>query len=234
MKNLLIALPAVRAVQRRSAWIGLALLGVATFFAAPAVAAPGGTIALAIDTSLRAHGEGLVWRDRVVARTATTWLEQRGKRAEATRRVAAVDGALATLDAGHRAEAFHFSAASAFAENRVILRTRLHLTRQAHGVALGLSQPNPYQAFPELALALRLTHDFSLGAEYRFTPDNRNPAGPFGAYARDGAWKDVYLAWTPNRHFSLTASYVDLGRLGGYANGGVRQSGHYLAAEFWY
>lgn len=233
MKYPLTALTALRALQRRFAGIGLLLLAAASL-AAPALAAPAGTIMLAIDSSLRAQGQGLAWRDSRGAPAAVGGLQPRRSSAETAPRIHLADGGLAALDARHRADAFQFSAASAFGDNRVIVRTRVHLTRQVQGLIPGLAQDNPYQAFPELALALRLTHDFSIGAEYRFRPDNRNPAGPFGAHARDGAWKDVYLAWTPNRHFSLTASYVDLGRLVGFANGGARQVGHHLAAEFWY
>ncbi|MFZ5637633.1 MAG: DUF3034 family protein [Pseudomonadota bacterium] len=58
----------------------------------------------------------------------------------------------------------------------------------------------------EGSVAYLLDRRFAVGAEYRTKPDNLNIAD------EDDAW-DVFVAWTPNRHVSLTVAYVDLGNI---------------------
>jgi len=43
------------------------------------------------------------------------------------------------------------------------------------------------------------------------------------------AYKDVFLAWLPNRHFSLTAAYADLGTITVFNP--KTQRGAYLSAQ---
>ena len=55
-------------------------------------------------------------------------------------------------------------------------------------------------------VAYLLRRDLVVGAEYRMKPDN------LGIAAEDDAW-DVFVAWAPTRHTSLTVAYVDLGNI---------------------
>jgi hypothetical protein len=59
---------------------------------------------------------------------------------------------------------------------------------------------------PELSAGYLLTRKLVLGAEYRRKPHNLE-------VDREKAYKDLFLAWFPSRHFSLTAAYADLGTI---------------------
>ena len=58
----------------------------------------------------------------------------------------------------------------------------------------------------EASVARLLNRHLALGAEYRSKPDK------LGIAREDAAW-DVFLAWAPNKHASLTLAYVDLGNI---------------------
>lgn len=58
----------------------------------------------------------------------------------------------------------------------------------------------------EGSVAYLLNRRLAIGAEYRTKPDNLNIA------TEDDAW-DVFVAWAPNRHVSLTVACVDLGNI---------------------
>lgn len=65
-----------------------------------------------------------------------------------------------------------------------------------------------------------LNRNLVVGAEYRTKPDNLGFAG-------EDDWFDVYAAWAPNRHVSVTAAYVDLGSIATFEN----QRGLYLSLQ---
>ncbi len=73
---------------------------------------------------------------------------------------------------------------------------------------------------PEFSAAVLLTDRLALGAEHRFKPDN------LSAFKEQDA-SDVFLAWFPNRHVSLTAAFVRLGAIAGKP----RQDGAYLSLQ---
>lgn len=58
----------------------------------------------------------------------------------------------------------------------------------------------------EASVAYLLTRKIALGAEYRSKPDQLS-------IAREDDWWDVFIAWAPNRHVSVTLAYVDLGHV---------------------
>lgn len=72
----------------------------------------------------------------------------------------------------------------------------------------------------EFALGVFLTRALVAGVEYRQKPDN------LSALREDNA-RDVFLAWFPNKQFSLTAAWVDLGEIAGVRD----QRGWYLSAQ---
>jgi len=73
----------------------------------------------------------------------------------------------------------------------------------------------------EASTAILLTRHLALGVEYRQKPDNLNLA--------ENHWQDIFIAWFPNKHFSLTLAYVDLGRIATID----KQTGWYLST-MWY
>jgi hypothetical protein len=83
---------------------------------------------------------------------------------------------------------------------------------------------------PELSLARLLRRDLAVGVEYRAKPDHLDDSVLGTGALKEDDWKDVFIAWTPNKHVSLTAAWVDLGRIAP----GVqprRQTGGYLSAQ---
>ncbi|MBL8279299.1 MAG: DUF3034 family protein [Pelomonas sp.] len=84
---------------------------------------------------------------------------------------------------------------------------------------------------PELSLVKLLRRDLAVGVEFRAKPDNLNASVLGTGALKEDDWKDVFIAWTPNKHVSLTAAWVDLGRIAP-ALQPQRQSGTYLSAQF--
>ena len=72
----------------------------------------------------------------------------------------------------------------------------------------------------EAAVAMFLSRSWVLGAEYRQKPDN------LSALTEDDAW-DLFLAWFPDKHISITGAWVMLGDIAGAAD----QSGFYLSLQ---
>ena len=64
--------------------------------------------------------------------------------------------------------------------------------------------------------------------------DDRSPARVLGAGAlKEDAWSDLFLAWAPNKHLSVTLAWVDLGHIAPAVQP-RRQRGAYLSAQFAY
>ena len=61
-----------------------------------------------------------------------------------------------------------------------------------------------------------------MGIEYREKSNN------LGLSEQD--WKDIFIAWFPNKHISVTAAWLDLGRIAGADD----QTGWYLSVTgYW-
>ncbi|MDJ0654690.1 MAG: DUF3034 family protein [Xanthomonadales bacterium] len=60
----------------------------------------------------------------------------------------------------------------------------------------------------EAALGVFLTREWLLAGEYREKPDQLSFAG-------EDHWRDVFLAWFPNKTWSAVAAWVDLGDIAG-------------------
>jgi hypothetical protein len=88
---------------------------------------------------------------------------------------------------------------------------------------------------PEFSVAYLLSKNVAIGAEYRFKPNNleaRGNAGGLGNGLVEDDWKDLFIAWAPTKNVSLTAAYVDLGRIVSALNPNQRkQTGYYLSAQ---
>ena len=72
----------------------------------------------------------------------------------------------------------------------------------------------------EVAAALFLTRSIAFGAEYRQKPDN------LSALREDEAI-DLFVAWFPSKHISITGAYVMLGEIAGARP----QNGFYLSIQ---
>lgn len=125
------------------------------------------------------------------------------------------------------------SATKLFLAEGVLVNLTLRATKANQNGLLGFggTQGKGMRLQPELSIAKLISRNLAVGIEWRAKPDNLN-ASILGAGAlKEDDWKDIFLAWAPNKHVSLTAAWVDLGRIAP----GVqprRQTGSYLSVQF--
>jgi len=72
----------------------------------------------------------------------------------------------------------------------------------------------------EGSVGVLLRRDLLLGFDYRQKPDNLS-------FAKEDDWMDLFLAWFPNKHLSITGAWTELGDIAGQKN----QSGFYISLE---
>ena len=103
---------------------------------------------------------------------------------------------------------FYVSATKLYLDKSLLLNATVRLTEANQFGILGFGgdRNSGYSPQFETSVAYLLNRRLAVGAEYRTKPDNLNIAD------EDNAW-DVFVAWTPNRHVSLTVAYVDLGNI---------------------
>lgn len=70
----------------------------------------------------------------------------------------------------------------------------------------------------ETSAAILFHKSIALGVEYREKPDNLGLG--------EDNWRDVFVAWVPNKHFSFTAAFIDLGSIAAIED----QKGWYISA----
>lgn len=75
-------------------------------------------------------------------------------------------------------------------------------------LGFGGDKNDDYEIQPAVSMALMVTDNVLVGAEYRAKPNN------LSAFKEEDA-KDVFVAWFPVKNFSLTAAYLDLGSIAG-------------------
>lgn len=85
----------------------------------------------------------------------------------------------------------------------------LRFTRANQGGLLGFGgdREDSYRANIELAAALFARRDLAIGIEYRQKPDNLG-------FAAEDDWKDIFVAWFPSKHISVTGAWAFLGSIG--------------------
>jgi truncated hemoglobin YjbI len=109
-------------------------------------------------------------------------------------------------------------------DQSLLLNATLRSTRanQMGLMGFGGDREASRRLMPELSAGYLLTRKLVLGAEYRRKPHNLS-------VDTERAYKDVFLAWFPNRHFSLTVAYADLGTITVFNP--KTQRGTYLSAQ---
>ena len=115
----------------------------------------------------------------------------------------------------------------------VLVNLTLRSTKANQNGLLGFggAQSSSAKIQPELSLAKLLRKDLAIGVEFRAKPDNLNESVLGAGALKEDDWKDVFVAWAPNKHFSLTAAWVDLGKIAPAVQP-KRQTGAYLSAQF--
>ncbi len=125
------------------------------------------------------------------------------------------------------------SATKLFLAEGVLVNLTLRATKANQNGLLGFggAQGKGMQLQPEFSLAKLLRKDLAIGFEFRAKPDNLNQSVLGAGALKEDDWKDVFVAWAPSKHFSLTAAWVDLGRIAPAVQP-KRQTGSYLSAQF--
>ncbi len=142
---------------------------------------------------------------------------------------AAVGAVLDSVGAKRQGVDLYLSATKLFLAQGILVNGTLRATRANQNGLLGFGSVDSrrYRLKPELSVAYLLRRNLAIGAEFRSKPDNLAFAG--AAFAED-AWKDLFIAWAPSKHVSITAAYVDLGHIVGHAH----QTGGYLSVQLAY
>lgn len=115
----------------------------------------------------------------------------------------------------------------------VLVNLTLRATKANQNGLLGFggAQGRGMRLQPELSIAKLLAKNVAIGVEFRAKPDNLNQSILGAGALKEDDWKDVFVAWAPNKHVSLTAAWVDLGRIAPAVQP-RRQTGGYLSLQF--
>lgn len=132
----------------------------------------------------------------------------------------------------------YVSATKLFLAQSLLVNATLRSTNANQNGLLGFGSAAPGKngrsLQPEFSVAYLVSKNVAIGAEYRFKPNNLQALGAaagLGAGLREDDWKDLFVAWAPSKHLSLTLAYVDLGRIVPGVTQGRRQTGYYLSAQ---
>ncbi len=104
----------------------------------------------------------------------------------------------------------------------LLLNGTVRATRANQGGLLGFGGDvrDEYTLVAEGSVAMMLNPHWAIGAEYRQKPDNL-------AFAREDDWRDVFVAWFPNKRLTVVGAWVDLGSIATLE----RQRGAYLSVQ---
>jgi hypothetical protein len=133
---------------------------------------------------------------------------------------------------------FYVSATKLFLAQGILLNATLRNTNANQNGLLGFGSAAPGKDsrswVPEVSVAYLLSKHWAVGAEYRAKPNNLEDLGRAAGLAdglAEDAWKDVFVAWAPNKHTSVTLAYADLGRIVPGVTAARKQGGFYLSAQ---
>ena len=149
-----------------------------------------------------------------------------------------ISSVLQFLDAKTQGTDFYVSATKLFLAQGLLVNGTLRYSRANQNGLLGFGAGTPGKDsatwLPEVSVAYLLSKNWAVGAEYRAKANNLEDlgraAGLGNALAED-AWKDLFVAWAPNKNTSVTLAYVDLGRVVPGITAQRQQTGYYLSAQ---
>lgn len=139
------------------------------------------------------------------------------------------------LGARTRGTDLYLSATKLFLAQGVLVNGTLRATKANQGGLLGFgsASQSSYRLQPEVSIAWLLRRDLAVGAEYRAKPDNLNDSVLGAGALKEDDWADLFIAWAPSKHLSLTLAVADLGRIAPAVQP-RRQRGAYLSAQIAY
>jgi Protein of unknown function (DUF3034) len=150
-----------------------------------------------------------------------------------------LDATLTTLGAKRAGVDLYASATKLFLAQGILVNGTLRATKANQNGLLGFGASlgganDKYRLMPEFSVAYLLSSRIAIGAEYRAMPNNLQVAGQaagLGQGLQGDAWRDFFIAWAPSKHVSITAAYVNLGRIVPGTTAGRAQTGTYLSAQ---
>ncbi|MBK9657903.1 MAG: DUF3034 family protein [Rhodanobacteraceae bacterium] len=160
---------------------------------------------------LRLIGDAVLDQDRWLPQIAIGVQHKRNHQGDVVRAVGAKD------DSGTD---FYLAATKIYLDQSLLLNATLRYTEANQIGILDFGGDQGSGSFEfEGSAAYLLTRQLALGAEFRSKPDQLG-------IADEDLWWDIFLAWAPNRHVSVTLAYVDLGNVVV-----ADQSGTYLSVQ---
>ena len=101
---------------------------------------------------------------------------------------------------------FYASATKVLLVESLLVNATLRFTRanQTGLLGFGGDREDDYEPALEGSVAWMIRRDLVAGVEYRMKPDNLG-------FAKEDDWADVFVAWFPSPHVSVTLAYADLG-----------------------
>ena len=182
-----------------------------------------------IGAKLRLAGDAVLDSDSAMPQIALGVLH---KRSDTGALAPTLTGALGARENGTDV---YLSATKLFLAQGVLVNGTLRATKANQNGLLGFGSATQasYRLQPELSVAVLLRRDLALGAEYRAKPDNLNDSALGAGALKEDDWSDLFLAWAPNKHLSLTLAWVDLGRIAPAVQP-RKQRGAYLSAQLAY
>jgi hypothetical protein len=148
---------------------------------------------------LRIAGDAVLDSDRAMPQVAVGVQYKRNDRGALLAAIGAQDD---------RGLDVYVSATKLFLAQGVLLNGTVRFTKanQIGILGFGGDKSDSYKPQFEMSAAYLLTRKVAIGVEYRTKPDNLG-------IAREDDWKDVFVAWAPTRHVSVTVAYADLGNI---------------------
>lgn len=180
-----------------------------------------------VGAKLRIAGDAILDSDTLMPQVAI------GLEAKRTQAGALAPTLFGPLGARRSGTDVYLSATKLFLAEGVLVNLTLRATDANQNGLLGFggAQGQGRRLQPELSLAKLLRRDLAVGVEFRAKPDNLDASALGSGALKEDHWRDIFIAWTPNKQFSLTAAWVDLGRIVP-ALQPRRQTGAYLSAQF--
>lgn len=119
---------------------------------------------------------------------------------------------------------YYVSATKLILDRSLLLNATLRLTKanQMGLLGFGGDRNDSYKPMLETSIAYLLNRNVVVGAEYRMKPNNL-------AIDNEKDYYDAFVAWFPNKNFSVTAAYVSLGDI--TVLNSTRQRGWYVSMQ---
>ena len=148
---------------------------------------------------VKLFGDAVPEQDSWVPQVAVGAQHKRNDRGALVRAIGAEDDSGTDL---------YVSATKLYLDKSLLLNATVRFTEANQFGILGFGgdRDSGYSPQFETSIAYLVDRRLAIGAEYRTKPNNLDIAD------EDDAW-DVFVAWAPNRHVSLTVAYVDLGNI---------------------